>query len=589
MSKRLLPAVALTACLATLLAVHFARSRTDSPAVDFGQGVADFTLKDLQGRAVSLAEFKDKKAVAVIFIGTQCPINNLFMPRLAELHRAYAPKGVQFLAVNSNQQDTPERVAEHAKHYEIPFPVLKDEGNRVADRLGAQRTPEAVLLDGERRICYRGRIDDQYGVGYKRPKPTQRDLAQALDEVLAGKPVSRRSTPVAGCLIGRVKDPKGDGAVTFARHVAPILQKNCQECHRPGQIGPMPLLTYDDVAPWADMIREVVGEGRMPPWYADPRYGHFSNDRRLSAADRDTLLAWLDQGTPRGDDKDLPPPHRFVEGWTIGKPDAVFTMPQAFEVPADMPRFGIPYKHFFIDTNFKEDRWVERAEARAGALEVVHHIVVFILPPGEKFFPGNPKTPVLTGTAPGDMPLVLPRGSAKKIPAGSQLVLQMHYTPNGRAQKDRSSVGLIFAKEKPTLSVQTEPIAYPPAVQIPAGDANFKVEAEFTFARPARILSFMPHMHLRGKDFLFEAVYPDGKKEILLSVPRYDFNWQSIYRLAEPKAVPKGTLIYCLAHFDNSAKNPNNPDPTKTVYWGDQTWEEMMIGWMDFAYDGPAK
>ena len=573
--------------LAFLAIVNPAPAETASRSV--GKKVPGFKLTDSQGRAVSLADFADKKAVVVVFVGTECPVNNLYMPRLAELYRDFAPKGVQFLAVNANRQDTPERIADHAKKYEIPFPVLKDPGNQVADSFGARRTPEVFVLDAGPMIRYQGRIDDQYGVGIKRPQPTRRDLAEAIDEVLAGKPVSQPVTQVAGCLIGRVKEAKAQGTITYAKHVAPLVQNHCQECHRPGSIGPMPLLTYDDVTAWADTIREVVQERRMPPWHADPQHGKFSNDRSLTKDEIDRFVAWLDNGTPKGDDKDLPPPRQFVAGWSIGQPDLVLHMKEEFDVPAETPKWGVPYKYFSVDTNFKEDRWVVRAETVPGAPEVVHHIIVFIVPPGQQFFPGNPYTPALAGTAPGDMPLMLPTGVAKKVPAGSKLVFQMHYTPNGKPQKDRSAIGLVFAKETPRYQVRTEPIAFPPSIQIPPGDDNFKVEASFRLKRDGHLIGFMPHMHLRGKDFLYEAVYPDGKREILLSVPRYNFNWQSAYRLEEPKAVPAGTRIHCLAHFDNSAKNPNNPDPTKRVFWGDQTWEEMMIGWTDYYYDEPAK
>jgi hypothetical protein len=326
----------------------------------------------------------------------------------------------------------------------------------------------------------------------------------------------------------------------------------------------------------------------MPPWHADPRHGKFANDRSLSKQDREMLLAWLDNGKPRGDDKDLPAPRTFPEGWTIGKPDAVFTMPKAFEVPAETPRGGVAYRYFTVQTDFTEDRWIERAEAKPDALPVVHHIVVFIVGPGEVFNPDGPGN-VLCGTAPGDMPLILPPGYAKKVPAGGRLVFQMHYTPNGKAYKDQSSVGLIFAKEPPRHRVLTKPVHNINFItrqeKVPAGADNHRIEAEYTFRQDAHLLSFMPHMHLRGKDFLYEAVYPDGTKEILLSVPRYNFGWQSVYRCAEPVALPKGTKLHCVAHFDNSAKNPNNPDPEKTVYWGDQTWEEMMIGWIDYYYD----
>jgi peroxiredoxin len=575
--KRLVPLCALALLAGPISA--------DTPPTNLGKKIAPFTLPDSHGKSISLNDFSDKKAVVVVFVGTECTICNAFLPTLARLNDTYAPRGVQILAVNANRQDTPERIAAHARQYAIPFPVLKDTGNRVADQFGARRTPEAFVLDADRRIRYQGRIDDQYGVGYRSSRPTHYDLADALDAILSDKPVARPTTPVTGCVIARVKQPLEQGAITYSRQVARILQKNCQECHRPGQVGPMPLLTYDDALSWSETIREVIEERRMPPWHADPRYGKFSNDRSLSKSERDALLAWIDQGCPRGDVKDLPPPRSFVTGWSIGRPDLVLTMPKEYDVPAEMPRQGIPYRYFSVPTHFTEDRWVTRAEARPGAGEVVHHIVVFIEPPGETFNPNDPRVRVLGGTAPGDMPLILPPGMARRIPAGSRLIFQMHYTPNGRAQKDRSSIGLIFAKQPPQFEVRTVPI-FNAAFLISPGEANLEVESEFKFRRSGRVIGFMPHMHLRGKDFRYEAIYPDGNTVTLLSVPRYDFNWQSVYRLAEPLLVPAGTRIHCVAHFDNSAKNRNNPDPGRFVAWGDQTWEEMMIGWMDFAYDG---
>jgi peroxiredoxin len=570
----------------SLLLLPFGSLPADEPAAQVPRVVAGFALKATSGKQVSLADYCDKDAVVVAFIGTECPINNAYMPRLAELSKSYGPRRVAFLAINSNSQDSFARVAEHARQFGIPFPVLKDDGSRVADLFGAERNPEVFVLDRERRIRYHGRIDDQVGIGYKRPEPTRRDLATALDELLGGKPLSRPTTEVAGCLIGRPAQPKAPSKVTYANQVVRILQRNCQECHRPGQIGPMPLLTYEDASSWSRTIGEVVREQRMPPWFADKRHGKFENDRSLSAEDRETLLAWIDAGCPKGDDRELPPPRDFVEGWTIGEPDMVFTMAEkdAFAVPAMGPKTGIPYQYFYVNTGFKEDRWVTRAEARPGTPGVVHHIVVFIVQPGLKFVPEQGNAPVLCGIAPGDMPTILPPGTAKKIPKGSQLVFQMHYTPTGKPAKDRSSVGIIFAKSPPERQVHTLAVANQD-IDIPPGSDNYKVESSFRFGIDGHILNFMPHMHLRGKDFLAEAIYPDGRKEILLSVPHFNFNWQSVYRCATPIAMPKGSTIHFVAHFDNSRKNPNNPDPAKEVFWGDQTWEEMMIGWTDIVFD----
>jgi peroxiredoxin len=560
-------------------------AHADPPAAGvLGKRIDDFTLKDTVGKDWSLAAVKDRKAVVVLFLGTECPINNAYLPRLAELSRQYEAKAVQFVAINANRQDSPDAVAEHARKNGLPFPVLKDGGNVVADRFGAERTPEAFVLDAERVVRYRGRIDDQFGVGYRRPRPTRNDLAEGLDEVVAGKPVTRPQTPVAGCYIARVARPKAGATVTYSHDVAPILRKNCQDCHRPGQIGPMALLSYEDAAAWSETIGDVIRERRMPPWLADPRHGHFANDRSLAEADRETLLAWVRQGCPEGDRKDLPPPPEFASDWAIGKPDAVFTMPREFKVPGQAPRGGVPYQKFVVQTDFKDDMWVQAAEARPGNRAVVHHILVYVINPSR----GRQRTPdgigegMLVAYAPGDMPLRLEPGRAKKIPRGSVLVFQMHYTPNGTEQTDRSSVGLVFAKEAPKVEVRTRAIAHQ-FFAIPAGEKDHEVRSSSVFRDDALLLEFFPHMHLRGKSFEYRAVYPDGKSEVLLSVPRWDFGWQTTYRLAEPLRLPAGSRIECTAHFDNSPDNANNPDPSKVVTWGDQTWEEMMIGFVDYS------
>lgn len=565
--------------IAAIGLVGTALSQTDTST---SKKVSNFTLKDAAGKSWSLDAQNDTKALVVLFVGTQCPINNAYMPRLAELHAQYKDTGVQFVAINPNRQDTPKAIAEHAAKFKIPFTVLQDPGSVVADQLGAQRTPEVFILDAERKIRYHGRIDDQFGLGYQRPQPTRHDLAVALDEVLAGKAVSQATTQVSGCLIGRAAKPSGAATITYSKQVSRIIQSRCQECHRPGQIGPMPLLSYDDVSAWSAMIREVVQEKRMPPWHADPKYGKFHNDRSLSKEEYDTLIAWIDQGCPKGDEKDLPPPRQFVEGWLMGKPDVVLTMPQEFNVPAKAPKGGVAYQHFFIKTDFADDVWVQAAEAKPGNYAVVHHILVFILAKGQGF--GNLlEEGFLVAYAPGDLGVSYPQGVAKKIPKGASLVLQMHYTPNGTAQSDKSHVGLIFAKKHPQHEAKTRAVLNF-AFQIPAGANNHKVTSSYKFTKDAVLWSFLPHMHLRGKSFDYKATYPDGKTETILSVPRYDFGWQSTYHLKEPLRLPAGTRIDCTAYFDNSKENLNNPDPTKSVRWGQQTWEEMMIGFLDYSY-----
>jgi peroxiredoxin/mono/diheme cytochrome c family protein len=567
--------------LSVALAVGPIRAVAEQTTAKKTTAAVSFSLKDTSGREVRLTDFADKKAVVVIFTGTECPVSNYYLPRLKELHAKYVKKGVQFLAVNSNPQDSAEDVADHSRRAGLSFPVLKDADQKVAELLQAERTPEVVVLDSQRAVCYRGRIDDQFGVGFRRPQPRRRDLALALDEVLAGKPVSIVRTPVTGCLITRTRKAAATGPITYSNQIARLFQKNCQECHRPGEIGPFSLLTYRQAKGWADMIQETVSSGRMPPWYADPHYGKFANDRRLTKEEKETLLAWIDQGCPQGDDKDLPAPKQWHEGWWIGKPDVVISMEKEFTVPADAGKAGVPYKYFTVPTHFTEDKWVQAAEARPGNRAVVHHIIAFVLAPGETPGARGTRGTYLVGVAPGENPLVLPPGMAKKIPKGASITFQMHYTPNGTEQKDRSSLGLIFCKEPPKRLVRTAAISQP-EFAIPPGDANYKVKSSARYDKEIVILNFMPHMHLRGKNFEYRVEYPDGRSQVVLSVPRYDFAWQTRYVLAEPLRLPAGSKVVCTAHFDNSKNNPNNPDPTRKVHWGQQTWDEMMIGWMHY-------
>ena len=367
--------------------------------------------------------------------------------------------------------------------------------------------------------------------------------------------------------------------VTFARDVAPIVFKNCAECHRPGEVAPMSLLTFKDLRPWAKSIREKVINREMPPWHADARYGQWHNDRRLSQAEVDTIVAWVDGGAKEGDPKDLPAKPQFVEGWRIGQPDETFSIPEQ-SVPSEGV---IAYQYLTVPTNFKEDRWITAAEIRSTGRSAVHHVIVFVQDPGGS---GRTDGNLLAGTAPGEQPTQFREGYGKKIPAGSKLIFQMHYTPNGVATKDVTSVGLIYAKQTVKHPVLTRPIMNN-RFAIPPGAASHEVKSSFTFQEDAHLVSFMPHMHLRGKDFIYKAVYPDGREQVLLSVPKYDFNWQTYYVPKEPLAIPKGTRIDCVAHFDNSTGNRFNPDPTREVKWGDQTWEEMMIGWASYYNDTP--
>ena len=370
------------------------------------------------------------------------------------------------------------------------------------------------------------------------------------------------------------------GSPSFTKDVAPIMFKSCVTCHRAGEIAPLSLMTYKEIRPWARAIREKVISREMPPWHADPQHGEWSNDRRISEKEIDTIVRWIDTGAKEGDARDLPPAPKFVDGWQIGEPEQIFYMPEEFTVPADG---SVPYKYFTVPTNYTEDKYITALEARAGDLSVVHHIVIYVREPGDQ----QPKkrdigTGLLGALSPGMTPFMAKPGTAKLIKAGSQLVFQMHYTPSGKVTKDRSLVGLKFARG-PVERVITTTAAYDMRFVIPANAPNHEVKAVSVIDEDTEIVSFSPHMHLRGRDFTYRAIYPDGRSEVLLSVPRYDFNWQVYYYPKKPLKMPKGTRIEGIAHFDNSTKNALNPDPGRDVRFGEQTWEEMMNGFYDYT------
>ena len=387
---------------------------------------------------------------------------------------------------------------------------------------------------------------------------------------------------------------------TFYRDVVPILQNRCQECHRAGEIAPMPLVTYRETRPWAKAIREATRTRKMPPWFADPRYGKFSNDPSLSAAEIATIAAWADAGAPAGDARDAPAPRQWNEGWNIPQPDVVLKMPRAVRIPA---RGEVEYTYEIVPTHFAEDKWVQMVEVRPSSPAHVHHGVVYIRPPnspwlrhapvGEPFTASMLSDPeerrqahettsdLLLVYAPGSAPDRWADGMAKFVPAGSDLVFQMHYTTNGEAAKDETSAGLVFAKKPPTQRVVTLQLNNH-ALMIPPGAEDFRVEVEGTLPNNATLLSLFPHMHLRGKRFEYDIVHDDGSVEVLLRA-NYHFHWQLSYRLAEPRELKAGTKLRAVAWYDNSKNNPHNPDPEKLVTWGDQTSQEMMVGFFDVA------
>lgn len=393
--------------------------------------------------------------------------------------------------------------------------------------------------------------------------------------------------------------------LTFHRDIEPILQARCQGCHRPGEAAPMSLLSYKDARPWAKAIRKAVLTRRMPPWFADPAHGAFSNDRRLPQADVDKIVAWVNNGAREGNPKDGPHPQAFTEGWVMGQPDAVVSLPVDFPVPATGT---VDYTYFVVPTGFTEDKWVQNVEVRAGNSKVVHHIVVEVRPPGvdylaaakhgEPFVPQRKPKPHKPDTGqgalevdtievagvyvPGGLPYYLQPGQARLIPAGSDLIFQMHYTTNGKAVTDRSRVGFQFAKQPPGERV-VNTLVTNRNLHIPPGAADHAVLAKVTLQADSTLLALFPHMHLRGKAFEYRATYPNGQSETLLNVPKYDFNWQLTYYLQQPKVLPKGTVLECVARYDNSPNNAFNPDAAAEVYWGDQSWDEMLAGFVDLA------
>ena len=408
---------------------------------------------------------------------------------------------------------------------------------------------------------------------------------------------------------------------TFSKDVAPILYKNCATCHRPGEIAPMSLLTYAEARPWAKSIRDEVSDGTMPPWHADPKHGKFANDRSLTAADRDVLTRWANGGAPEGDAKDLPAAPKFVDGWQLGQPDTVLQLPVEYKVPADG---FVEYEYFELPTNFTEDKWMEGLEVRAGNRAVVHHVIVSMrpatperrptgfrgapgmgIPPGQSGGGAEPEgTPKrargvslfpapqrlgqpIGGFAPGNTYVKFDPGSAMLIRAGSTIVIQMHYTTNGTPQTDRTKIGLFLAKEAPKVEMRMGTLVNG-KLDIPAGEADYSIAAEMTTTADVTLRQMLPHTHLRGKSWEYTATYPDGRSEVILAVPKYDFNWQTDYVFAEPIKLPKGTKIRAVAHYDNSTANKSNPDPKVNVKWGDQTWEEMMFTAFVYSLDGVA-
>ncbi len=567
-----------TSCVLLPTLSAWAKDATVRP---LSRPVPNFSLADYRGKDWSLAEFADKPVVVIAVVGTECPLVQKYLPRLEALSKEYAERGVMFLGVNPNRQDSLAEIGAQVRTLEITFPMLKDAKQTLVQELGATRTPEVFVLDDKRTIRYRGRIDDQHAVGgHSRKTPLREDLRAAIDEVLQGKDVNAPQTDAVGCLITPLATPKSDAKVTYSNQVARILQDNCVECHRPGEIAPFSLTDYDEVVGWADMIVEVTSQGRMPPWHASPEHGKFLNERTLTSDERNVLQDWAAAGAPQGDPKDLPAARSFVKGWQLPRePDYVVNLQdKPFPVPAEGV---VRYQYFVVDPKFTEEKWVTSAEVIPGNAAVVHHVLAFVSE-DETSFDGE--AGFLGAYVPGLRLTPFPKGYAKRIPVGAKLIFQVHYTPTGTKQSDLSKIGMVFVDAKDVTHQIVTMNIINDELNIQPNQDNQRFESNtLTLPMDAEVLTLMPHMHLRGKSFQIDLKWPDGKQEILLDVPNYDFNWQTGYVVEKPLALPRGAALSGWATFDNSTENLSNPDPSQTVHWGEQTWDEMLLAYFDVA------
>lgn len=589
-----------------------------------GKKIDNFTLQDAAGKAWALHNLKDRKAVVVVFLSFECPVSNSYTQSLADLATDYAKQGVAFIGICTNDEDAA-WVARNTRDYKLPFPVFRHGESKAADALKAEVTPEALVLDSEFVLRYRGRIDNGYSARLKRnPRVTRHDLREALDDILAGKVVSTPATQAVGCPIRCGAAPRAaTGLVTYHRDVLPILQRHCQVCHRPGEVGPFSLLTHKQAVNWAADIKEFTQARKMPPW--KPVDGPaFRDERRLTDQEIATLAAWVNGGMPEGEPKDAPPPRSFTQGWHLGQPDLVLTVPEDFQLgPSGRDHF----RFFVLPTNLTEDKYVTAVEVRPGNPRVVHHAVVTFdtsgrvrqreqeekarpvadteldRGPGFPGFMGSFRRgtgeevniartgipPLLAVWAPGQVPRHLPEGVGHLLPKGADLVMQLHYSRSGRVEKDRTSIGLYFAKQPAAKRLQTLLV---PALffSIPAGQDRYRVRGSVTVEQDCVLHRIFPHMHLLGKEIVIRMTPPGGEAQTLLAVKDWDFNWQETYSFKAPIAIRVGTRFDVEGVFDNSARNPFNPhSPPKTVFLGQQTTDEMCVALLEATSDQPGR
>lgn len=575
MKRFFVVAVAACGCLAV-----FAPS--DVEGAKIGEEAPLLEFKDIRCLSRNLSDLGESKGYALVFLNATCPVAQRYLPRLEELHKKYAAQGIRLVGVYNSQEETPKDIAAHALAAGLSFPIVWDEEQKCTLALGVERVPQVVLLDGARRIVYSGRIDDQYRTGGVQPRVGRHDLAEAIDELLSGKPISVPETAVDGCRVTAWRLPSFDHPVTFHEHVETILQKRCQGCHHEGTPAPFGLVTYDDATAQGEMLAEVVRDGRMPPWYAHASYGEFANDPTLSREERDLIAAWVHAGMPKGDASKAPQPIEFAKTqWRIGEPDLVLTMKKPHPIPA----IGyIPYKYVFLPPAFSEDTYVEAIEIRPHNRAVVHHCNAFYV---DALTMKAGTNTFITGYVPGGIPFTLTPGLAQRIPKNSVIGLQIHYVTTGKEEESTISIGFRYARG--TVQKTTHFMLLDPRdISIPPGDPFYEMKARKKMEQDSTLLGLFTHMHLRGRDMTFFAHYPDGKHETLLQVPNFNFEWQIGYICPQPpreKRIPAGTEMEAIAHFDNSAFNPFNPDPKYTVPYGDQSYDEMFNGFIFYVHD----
>jgi peroxiredoxin len=556
-----------------------------------GRQVPSLTLKDLKGNLTKLEVTGDDRAIVLAFFGATCPISGKLGPELARLERDYADKPVRFILCAPVASETPEEMNAFLTAHGLKSPAVHDAKREMATALSATTTTEVFVLDAARTLIYRGAINDQYGLGYTKDEPKVHYLRLALDAVLKGEAPEVAATTAPGCALdlGPGTSESTPTAVTYHREISRIMQNHCVECHRAEGLGPFSLQTYADVVEHAGMIKKQVQRGAMPPWFAakeaGEKEGRWANDCSLSERDKRDLLTWLDSARPEGDAKDQPLARNWPREWSIGKPDYIVQLPRPVSIKAEGT---MPYQFLTTETTLSEDKWVKGYEILPSDRAVVHHVIVSVHPKGSRVRDRDEGTGgYWAAYVPGNSKQVYPNGFARKLPAGATVSFQIHYTPNGRATQDQLRMGLLFAEEAPQFIVET--LALPKrGLNIPPGQSDHVEVETRTIAFEIHAMAFMAHMHVRGKAFKYELMKADGSRENLLDIPRYDFNWQLRYDLAQYQTLHQGDTLKITAIYDNSVGNAANPDPTKTVKWGPQTSDEMMIGYIEHFKPAPA-